>query len=112
MSDQKYVMVPVEPTPEMLVAINWPNDPAGYRAMLSVAPQAPDVQGEPMAVLLIGEPEQTTQGLELGGWDIEPNANAIEAFAMTAEPGTYQLCLAPQPAEQQPSPPTRSGGAK
>lgn len=39
MSDQKYVLVPVEPTPEMLVAINWPNDPAGYRAMLAAAPQ-------------------------------------------------------------------------
>ena len=34
-------LVPVEPTPEMLVAINWPNDPAGYRAMLAAAPQAP-----------------------------------------------------------------------
>ena len=33
-------LVPVEPTPEMLVAINWPNDPAGYRAMLAAAPSA------------------------------------------------------------------------
>lgn len=31
-------LVPVEPTPAMLVAINWPNDPAGYRAMLTAAP--------------------------------------------------------------------------
>jgi len=49
-SRQKYVLVPVEPTPEMLVAINWPNAPAGYRAMLAAAPQAPvapAVQGEP-----------------------------------------------------------------
>ena len=44
-----YKLVPVEPTPEMLVAINWPNDPAGYRAMLAAAPQpappTPDVAG-------------------------------------------------------------------
>lgn len=32
-------LVPVEPTREMLVAINWPNDPAGYRAMLAAAPE-------------------------------------------------------------------------
>ena len=36
-----YKLVPVEPTPAMLVAINWPNDPAGYRAMLAAAPEAP-----------------------------------------------------------------------
>ena len=39
-------LVPVEPTPEMLVAINWPNDPAGYRAMLAAAPQAPTQPGQ------------------------------------------------------------------
>lgn len=38
-------LVPVEPTREMLVAINWPNDPAGYRAMLAAAPAAPVAQG-------------------------------------------------------------------
>lgn len=30
--------VPVDPTPEMLIAINWPNDPIGYAAMLAAAP--------------------------------------------------------------------------
>ena len=34
-------LVPVEPTREMLVAINWPNDPAGYRAMLAATPATP-----------------------------------------------------------------------
>ena len=34
--------VPVQPTREMLVAINWPNDPAGYRAMLAAAPKPED----------------------------------------------------------------------
>lgn len=32
-------LVPVDPTPEMLIAINWPNDPVGYAAMLAAAPQ-------------------------------------------------------------------------
>ena len=32
-------LVPVEPTPEMLIAINWPNDPVGYAAMLAAAPK-------------------------------------------------------------------------
>lgn len=41
-----WTLVPVEPTREMLVAINWPNDPAGYRAMLAAAPAAPVVQAE------------------------------------------------------------------
>ena len=32
-------LVPVDPTPEMLIAINWPNDPIGYAAMLAAAPK-------------------------------------------------------------------------
>ena len=48
-----YKLVPVEPTPAMLVAINWPNDPAGYRAMLAAAPEAPQpakpAEQEPVA---------------------------------------------------------------
>lgn len=36
-------LVPVDPTPEMLIAINWPNDPIGYAAMLAAAPK-PEVK--------------------------------------------------------------------
>ena len=32
-------LVPVDPTREMLIAINWPNDPIGYAAMLAAAPK-------------------------------------------------------------------------
>ena len=59
-----YVMVPVEPTAEMLVAINWPNDPAGYRAMLAAAPQAP---AAPAAPAVQGEPVDLRQRL-FNGW--------------------------------------------
>lgn len=30
-----YALVPIDPTREMLIAINWPGDPTGYRAMLA-----------------------------------------------------------------------------
>lgn len=39
-------LVPAEPTREMLVAINWPNDPSGYRAMLAASPAAPAASEE------------------------------------------------------------------
>ena len=49
MSNDKWVMVPVEPTPEMLAATSWPNCAAtDYAHMLAAAPQAPaapDVAG-------------------------------------------------------------------
>ena len=32
-------LVPVEPTRDMLIAINWPNNPTGYAIMLAAAPK-------------------------------------------------------------------------
>ena len=32
-------LVPVEPTRDMLIAINWPNNPTGYAIMLATAPK-------------------------------------------------------------------------
>lgn len=63
---------------------------------------APAVQGEPLITLLIDNPEQTANGWELGEWDAEPNAAAVETFAKLAGPGTYGLYAAPPPTEQRP----------
>ncbi|TKA90362.1 hypothetical protein [Halopseudomonas bauzanensis] len=70
-------------------------------AELEGAAVAPAVQGEPLITLQIDEPEQAANGWELGEWDVEPNATAVEAFAKRAGPGSYGLYAAPQPAEQQ-----------
>lgn len=100
-----YKLVPIPPTPEMVEAAEEAYMPFGDMdlAIRMAILAAPDVQGEPVAVLLINEPERTERGLELGDWDIAPDATAIEAFARLAGPGAYQLYLATQPAEQKPA---------
>lgn len=92
-------LVPMPPTREMVEAAEDAYMPFGDMdlAIRMAILAAPDVQGEPVAALLIGEPEYTKQGWEPGYWDIEPNATTIEAFAKLAKPGAYQLYLAPQP---------------
>lgn len=61
-------LVPVEPTREMLVAINWPNDPAGYRAMLAAAPAAPVAQ-EPATWVSVADrlPSEDSEVI-VSGW--------------------------------------------
>lgn len=73
-----YKLVPVEPTPAMLVAINWPNDPAGYRAMLAAAPEAPQpVKREPLT------DEEICAALDIDGaddWTFKVAYAAIAAY--------------------------------
>lgn len=65
--------------------------------MLSAAPApAERVEQEPVAHLIIGEPEQTTNGWEHGEWDIEYDDKAIEKLAVLGG-GSYPLYTAPQP---------------
>ena len=88
MSNDKWVMVPVEPTAEMLAATSWPNCAAtDYAHMLAAAP---DVQGEPLAVMY-ADGTVLTKG-ECG-----------DSFAVCCKVQT-PLYAAPQPAEQNPAP--------
>lgn len=48
----------------------------------------------PVAHLIIGEPEQTTEGWEHGEWDIEYEDKAIERLAVLGS-GSYPLYTAP-----------------
>lgn len=88
-----YVMVPVEPTPEMLAATSWPNCAAtDYAHMLAAAP---DVQEEPVAWYLPGE----------GGCDSQFRDHAtVKSCTGNTWAGWQPLYTAPQPAEQQPAP--------
>jgi hypothetical protein len=66
-------------------------------ALLSAAPKPADRVGqEPVAYLLISEPEQTTQGWEHGELDIEFEDAVIEKLAHLGG-GSYPLYTAPQP---------------
>ena len=76
MSNDKWVMVPVEPTAEMLAATSWPNCAAtDYAHMLAAAPQvpaAPDVAGLVEALEEIIDPirfmeERLEEGERLNG---------------------------------------------
>lgn len=104
-----YKLVPVEPTQEMLVAINWPNDPTGYRAMLAAAPQTEQTMEFSKGKTY----EAGNCGIYLSGIDQvgeNPWGHRIEVYGTTpanAEDLRDRVLLAltvPQPAEQQAAP--------
>jgi len=94
MSNDKWVMVPVEPTPEMLAATSWPNCAAtDYAHMLAAAPQAPaapDVAGLVEALEEIVNPvrfmqERLEEGERLNGMaavQLAENASYLRGIAI------------------------------
>ena len=122
MSNQKYVMVPVEPTAEMVdrgaKEVDWYSHNARdcYAAMLAAAPQSPAVQGEPVSLrqrlfngwagcsnhgCVVVDPKPGMMGTN-GICQCVVNASRSQLYMLQSR--IQSLMAAPQPAAQNPAP--------